>query len=172
VAIDRAHLGASCLRCVGLADADILASIHAAAFPPDEAWSRNVFDLQLALPNVIGLLHGEIGMLLARVAGDEAEILTLAVTPAARRLGVASQLLEAAIVRLAASGAAVAFLEVSVKNTVALRLYLGQGFAQVGRRLAYYSDRSDARVLRIDLAPWHQKAPEGSITFRDGSVTD
>ncbi len=131
-----------------------------------------MFDLQLALPNVIGLLHGEVGMLLARVASDEAEILTLAVTPAARRRGVASQLLEAATVRLAAAGATVAFLEVSVKNTAALKLYLGQGFAQVGRRVAYYSDRSDALVLRTDLAPRHPKAPKGPITFLDGSVTD
>lgn len=116
-----------------------------------EAWSGDVFSLQLALPNVIGLLHAEDGLVLARVAGGEAEILTLAVVPAARRHGVAAGLLQAAIVRLVASGAAVAFLEVSVENTAALRLYLRQGFAQTGRRPAYYSDRSDALVLRMDL---------------------
>jgi ribosomal-protein-alanine N-acetyltransferase len=171
MAIDSTRLATSCLRPVTLADAAILATIHGAAFPPDEAWSHNVFSLQLALPNVIGMLHGNVGLLLARLAGDEAEILTLAVAPAARRLGVATQLLEAAIVRLAASGAAVAFLEVSVKNTAALRLYLGQGFARVGQRPAYYSDRSDALVLRIDLAPCRPDVPKGSITFRGGSVT-
>ena len=100
-----------------------------------------MFGLQLMLPNVMGLLHGEDGLVLARVAGEEAEILTLAVVPAARRHGVATGLLQAAIVRLVASGAAVAFLEVSVKNTAALRLYLRQGFTQTGRRPAYYSDR-------------------------------
>jgi ribosomal-protein-alanine N-acetyltransferase len=133
------------------ADARLLATIHKAAFPMAEAWSGDVFSLQLALPNVIGLLHAEDGLVLARVAGGEAEILTLAVVPAARRHGVATGLLQAAIVRLVASGAAVAFLEVSVENTAALRLYLRQGFAQTGRRPAYYSDRSDALVLRMDL---------------------
>jgi [ribosomal protein S18]-alanine N-acetyltransferase len=133
------------------ADAGLLATIHKAAFPMAEAWSHDVFSLQLALPNVVGLLHGEVGLVLARVAGGEAEILTLAVVPAARRHGVATDLLRAAIVRLVASGAAVAFLEVSVENTAAMRLYLRQGFTQTGRRPAYYSDRSDALVLRMDL---------------------
>jgi ribosomal-protein-alanine N-acetyltransferase len=133
------------------ADAGLLATIHKAAFPMAEAWSHDVFSLQLALPNVVGLLHGEDGLVLARVAGGEAEILTLAVVPAARRHGVATDLLRAAIVRLVASGAAVAFLEVSVENTAAMRLYLRQGFTQTGRRPAYYSDRSDALVLRMDL---------------------
>jgi ribosomal-protein-alanine N-acetyltransferase len=151
VASDPSCLEVPRLRLATEADAGLLATIHQAAFPVAEAWSDDVFGLQLMLPNVMGLLHGEDGLVLARVAGEEAEILTLAVVPAARRHGVATGLLQAAIVRLVASGAAVAFLEVSVKNTAALRLYLRQGFTQTGRRPAYYSDRSDALVLRLDL---------------------
>jgi ribosomal-protein-alanine N-acetyltransferase len=147
----RSWPGTPGLRWANAADADLLATIHNAAFAPPEAWSRDVFSLQLALPNVIGLLHGEDGLVLARVAGGEAEILTLAVLPAARRRGVASGLLRAAIARMVAAGAAVAFLEVSVKNTAALGLYLRQGFIEAGRRAAYYSDRSDALVLRLEL---------------------
>jgi [ribosomal protein S18]-alanine N-acetyltransferase len=151
VASDPSGLEVPRLRLATQADAGLLATIHKAAFPMDEAWSHDVFSLQLALPNVVGLLHGEDGLVLARVAGGEAEILTLAVVPAARRHGVATDLLRAAIVRLVASGAAVAFLEVSVENTAAMRLYLRQGFTQTGRRPAYYSDRSDALVLRMEL---------------------
>ena len=45
------------MRRATYADIDILAAIHDAAFPPADAWSGDVFGLQLALPNVFGLLH-------------------------------------------------------------------------------------------------------------------
>jgi hypothetical protein len=63
----------------------VLAAIHAAAFPPGEAWSVTMFAAQLGLPGVTGLLDEAGGMVLLRVAADEAEILTLGVAPAARR---------------------------------------------------------------------------------------
>jgi len=134
------------------ADASILARIHAAGFTEAEAWGRDVFSLQLGLPNVTGLLYGESGLILARVAAGEAEILTLAVLPTARRQGAATALLNEVVLRLAAAGATVVFLEVSVKNTTGQAVYLKFGFAQAGRRPGYYSDRSDALVLRLDLA--------------------
>ena len=67
------------------ADVDVMAAIHASAFPPADSWSRDVFQLQIALPNVFGLLHHSGGLILVRVAADEAEILTLAVSPDVRR---------------------------------------------------------------------------------------
>jgi len=134
------------------ADAAVLAGIHAAAFAVPDAWNSDVFSLHLALPNVIGLLAAEAGFVLLRTAGEEAEILTLAVVPSARRCGLASALLKAATVRVSEAGAIVVFLEVSIKNTAARALYLQIGFTEVGRRPRYYSDRSDALVMRIDLA--------------------
>ena len=74
-----------------------------------------------------------------------------AVAPAARRQRVATAMLQEAIVRLAAAGAFVVFLEVSVKNTAGLGLYTKCGFTQVGRRPHYYSDGADALVMRLDL---------------------
>ncbi len=111
---------------------------------------RDVFSLQLGLPNVIGLWW-EDALILLRVADREAEVLTLAVTPEARGCGVATALLQQAVTRLAAAGAVVVFLEVSVKNTAALALYTRAGFAEVGRRPSYYSDGSDALVMRLEL---------------------
>ena len=69
------------------AHAVILAAIHASAFPPAEAWGADAMSLQLALPGVFGLLDGRGGMLLARVAAEDAEVLTLAVEPGVRRRG-------------------------------------------------------------------------------------
>ncbi len=132
-------------------DSDIMAVIHAAAFAPKDAWSADVFALQLGLPGVYGLLHPAGGMILVRVAADEAEVLTLAVMPAARRDGIATKLLSEATKLAASLGAATIFLEVSVANIAALRLYTGFGFHRAGRRPRYYSDMSDALVLRLDL---------------------
>jgi ribosomal-protein-alanine N-acetyltransferase len=140
------------LQRVTQADSGVLATIHAAAFSAADAWGQDVFDLQLAMPNVFGLLHPSGGLILVRIAADEAEILTLAVVPAARRSGVGGVLLLEASSTAAAMGARALFLEVSVTNIAARALYISAGFIQVGRRRNYYSDSSDALVLRLDLA--------------------
>ena len=139
------------LRRATPADCDILAAIHASAFAAPDAWSRDVFSLQLALPNVLGLLHSSGGMILLRIAADEGEILTLAVTPKVRRLGLGGALLGEATRQAAARGIRTVFLEVSVTNIAARRLYTQAGFIQAGQRPHYYSDASDALVLRLDL---------------------
>jgi [ribosomal protein S18]-alanine N-acetyltransferase len=139
------------LRRATRADIDVLAAIHSAAFPAAEVWSRNVFDLQLALPNVFALLHEQGGLILVRVAADEAEILTLAVAPAAQRNGIGYVLLMSGTAIAADQGARAVLLEVSVANIAARALYTKAGFAEAGRRPRYYSDHSDALVLRLDL---------------------
>jgi [ribosomal protein S18]-alanine N-acetyltransferase len=141
------------LRRATKADVEVLAHIHAAAFPPTDAWSAEVFDLQLRLPNVSGLLHYAGGLIFIRTAADEAEVLTLAVVPTARRAGVGHRLLMTATDTATTMGARTMFLEVSVMNNAARALYTKAGFIQAGRRAQYYSDRSDALVLRLDLKP-------------------
>lgn len=128
-----------------------MAAIHAAAFPPADAWRAEVFSQQLALPGVFGLLHPSGGMILARVAADEAEVLTVAVAPEMRRIGIAAALLQQAATIAEAMGAAALFLEVAVANTAARAAYDRAGFQPVGRRRAYYADASDALVLRLAL---------------------
>ena len=135
----------------GQADIDVLAAIHATAFSAGDAWSRDVFDLQLAMPNVFGLIHRDGGLILMRQAADEADVLTLAVVPAARRGGIANALLLEAIDAAARRGVRTVFLEVSTANSAARALYTKTGFSRVGLRRLYYADRSDALVLRLDL---------------------
>ncbi|HEY7579033.1 MAG TPA: GNAT family N-acetyltransferase [Acetobacteraceae bacterium] len=132
------------------AHAAALAAIHAAAFPPAEAWGADAISLQLALPGGFGLIDRRGGMLLGRIVTDEAEVLTLAVAPSARRQGVATGLLREARSLVAARGAMAIFLEVAAGNAAALALYRREGFAQVGRRRRYYADGSDAVVMRMD----------------------
>src|SRR5271156_6293680 len=115
------------------ADIEAMAAIHATAFAPADAWSAELFDLQLAMPNIFGLLHQKGGLILARVAADEAEILTLAVVPTLRRAGLALSLLAAAIELAKSLSARAIFLEVSVTNIAARALYTKAGFIQAGR---------------------------------------
>ena len=135
-----------------LAHAAALAAIHAAAFPPREAWGEDAISLQLALPGAFALIDERGGMLLGRVAADQAEVLTLAVTPIMRRQGIASALLREATTQVRAAGARELFLEVSTGNEAALALYRREGFVEVGRRRRYYADASDALVMRVNLS--------------------
>ena len=134
------------------AHAPALALIHAAACPPGETWGPDAMELQLAQPGAFGLIDPEGGMILARVAADEAEILTLAVAPVARRRGIAGALLAAAMTRTAAAGATTLFLEVAAANSAARALYASLGFTEVGYRRNYYPGGAGALVLRASLS--------------------
>jgi ribosomal-protein-alanine N-acetyltransferase len=139
------------VRIALVADAALLAAIHEDSFEPTDRWPADVIGSQLQCLGSFGLVHSAGGMVLARVAADEAEILTLGVVVAARRQGVGRALLQAAMARAAASGAYSMFLEVSVTNHAARGLYKATGFSQVGTRHAYYDDGADALVMRADL---------------------
>jgi [ribosomal protein S18]-alanine N-acetyltransferase len=138
-------------RAAGAADAPTLAALHAAAFPPAQAWGRDSIALMLSMPGAFGLWRDGAGLVLARMAAGEAEILTFGVVPAARRRGHGAALLREALAAARARGAAAMFLEVAAGNTPALALYAREGFAEVGRRRRYYADGADALVLRRDL---------------------
>ncbi len=131
--------------------AEAMAAIHAAAFCPAERWDGPAFAGQLGSPGVFGLIHPDGGVVLARVAADEAEILTLAVTPAAQRRGLGTALLRAGMREAAARGAATVFLEVSASNAPARALYAAAGFRSVGCRRRYYPDGGDAIVLEATI---------------------
>ena len=60
-------------------------------------------------------------------------MMNLAVSPAARRQGVARRLVQALLAALEARGAYQLTLEVRVSNHPALALYAGLGVPQVGR---------------------------------------
>ncbi len=132
--------------------ADALAYLHEAAFPPGARWNAPTMALQLGLPGAFGWIAPAGGMILARTVIDEAEILTLAVHPDARRQGLGRALLNAAIRTAAEQGSTGLYLEVDARNTAARALYAASGFVEVGRRAAYYGPGGDALVLRASIA--------------------
>lgn len=141
------------MRAVSAGDVQALAGLHAACFPPAQAWSADAFARLLALPGVFGCLAEGGGFALLRAVLDEAEILTIAVVPAARRRGLGAALLSAGLAGAALRGARACFLEVAAGNAAARALYGAAGFAAIGRRRGYYEDGADALVLRRDLSP-------------------
>lgn len=132
--------------------ATALSAIHARAFPADEFWNERIIAGQLSQPGIFGLIDPRGGMLLARVAADEAEILTVAVVPERRQQGLGGGLLTRAAEEARTRGALRIILEVSTRNPAARGLYQQSGFQQVGRRRAYYADGSDALIMARPLA--------------------
>jgi ribosomal-protein-alanine N-acetyltransferase len=147
-------MGADCLtRPARPADLEAIARIEADSF--GDPWPADAFRTYLGGCFLVAEEAGAVlGYLVARTAGDEAEVLDVAVDPAARGRGIGRALLADALRGLRERGARRAYLEVRESNTVALGLYQSLGFRPVGRRRGYYRQPTeDALVLARDVAP-------------------
>jgi len=147
------------LRMAALADAAPLAALHADCF--DDAWSIAAMIEVMRSPGTFGFIaeagpRAPIGLALARVAADEAELLTIGIARAWRRAGLARRLIDTVAEEARERGARRLFLEVAEDNAAARALYDVEAFQIVGRRRAYYtrSDGAaiDALTMRRDLA--------------------
>ena len=82
---------------------------------------------------------------------NSAHLVSLAVHPDYRRLGVARGLMEALIEKLRARGVKEISLEVRVSNKAARELYKALGFREEGIIEAYYEDGENAITMRKTL---------------------
>ncbi len=130
-----------------------LADLHAGAF--SAPWDAAAFEALLGQAGVVAIEARE-GFILLRAVADEAEILTLAVDPVARRQGLGARLVQQGATAAAALGATRLFLEVADDNLPALALYTRAGFTEAGRRPGYYArpdgGRQDALILALNLS--------------------
>lgn len=128
-----------------------LATLHGRCFVTPRPWGADEFVDFLADPLCFLLVEADAGFLLGRVAAGEAELLTIAVAPEARRRGLGRKLLARFIYQARLRAAESAFLEVAEDNAAAKALYLAAGFGESGRRKGYYyapdGTRSDALVM-------------------------
>ncbi|MBN9512045.1 MAG: GNAT family N-acetyltransferase [Alphaproteobacteria bacterium] len=148
-------------RPLGALDLDRAARLHREAFVPlgERGWTRQDIAGLLASPGTAGFLleakSGDVGMAICRVAADEAELLTVAVSPRHRRRGAGRRLLAAVIEQVHLAGARTLFLEVGVDNPAARALYDSLGFVVAGRRAGYYArvdgPPADAVIMRLTL---------------------
>ncbi|MDQ7260372.1 GNAT family N-acetyltransferase [Paracoccus sp. PS-1] len=128
-----------------------LAALHGRCFATHpRPWAAAEFADLLANP-LNFLLVGPQCFLLGRSVADEAELLTLAVAPEARRRGLASALLAEFAATSRMRGAHEAFLEVASDNAAATALYAGAGWEIAGNRRNYYAPGVDALLMRRTL---------------------
>lgn len=86
------------------------------------------------------------------VVEENAHIVTLAVRPESRRLGLGRRLMVALLAVARQRGAVEVTLEVRAGNVAAQELYASMGFKAVARRRAYYPDNGeDGLVMLLDL---------------------
>ena len=78
-------------------------------------------------------------------------IISIAVLPHARRMGVGTSLMERTLEALKHYGASEAYLEVRVSNDPAINLYRKMGFTVVRRLVGYYVDGEDAYLMARPL---------------------
>jgi len=157
IALIRRLFAKPALRDAGPRDAAAIATLHGTAF--HRGWSEDEVEALLTDRAVMAhrtTLAGHLaGFIMSRRAADEAEILSVAVSSACRGRGLARDLLQLHLRRLAGDGVRAVFLEVDETNTPALRLYRRAGFREVGRRPNYYAtpgaQPAAALVLRRDL---------------------
>lgn len=135
---------------------EALAALHARCFRAPPPWNAADFAGLLGDPLAFLLVEGDAGFLLGRAVAGEAELLTLAVAPEARRLGLGRKLVARFLYQSQLRGAERAFLEVAEDNAAAIALYESAGFSRAGLRRGYChapdGSRSDALVLARGLA--------------------
>jgi [ribosomal protein S18]-alanine N-acetyltransferase len=133
--------------------AEACARLHAEGFA--HPWSAEEVAQLIGSPSTLAAAaldpaSGRLrGFVLARLAADEAEILTVAVEAASRGKGVGRALIGEALRQASNAGARVMFLEVGTDNAPALALYGRFGFARVGERAGYYRRADGARAAAV-----------------------
>jgi ribosomal-protein-alanine acetyltransferase len=87
------------------------------------------------------------GVVAWREAGEEAEILNLAVAQAWRRKGIGRELMSTALKEAAEKGVQEVFLEVRESNVAARAFYMKLRFTETGRRRGYYRNPVEDALL-------------------------
>lgn len=142
------------------ADAALLAVIHRHGFG-EKSWPEQTISSLLqdsAAKALLARVEGSAaGFILYRRMQQEAEILTLAVSPEVRRCGVATALLQRMEAEVADHAVQQLWLEVGAANHAACALYRREGYELCGIRRGYYlhadGRHEDAALMRKWLTP-------------------
>ena len=140
-------------------DARAIAELHATLFPtPWEADAVKALIEHPAAVSLIAALPGRkiVGFVIAQIAADEAEILSIGVAADAQRQGIGRKLVDGTVRAAARAEARRLYLDVAESNVAARALYAACGFSAAGHRKAYYTlpdgAREDGFLLARDLA--------------------
>ena len=138
-------------------DIDDVVALEMELFP-DDAWTPASLWAELAArprrsyvvaEAADGVVAGYAGV---DLGGEVADVMTMAVAPAAQGLGLGRRLLEELVARAVADHAAYLMLEVRADNDPARKLYASRGFETLTIRRRYYQPGDvDAHVMRLRL---------------------
>lgn len=156
------------LRAAAIDDLPAIMDLERRSFPTD-AWSDETMGTEVTSAHNVYLVDEEDGRVVgygglrALPGGSDADIQTIALDESFRGRGRGRALLRALIAEAVDRGAKELFLEVRADNPVAERLYVSEGFAELGRRPRYYQpDDVDAIVMRLDLRAWSAETSHDS----------
>ncbi len=93
-----------------------------------------------------------LGYVMGEWQNGGAEVISLAVRPECRELGIGRKLLQRLLLRIQRSDASRVTLMVRADNRPAINLYRSMGFQRIRRVPAYYMDGQDAIRMRLDFA--------------------
>ena len=113
-------------------------------------WSQVIDSASIGEQRILLVAESEgelIGFGVVGIAGDEAEIESLAVSSAARRQGIGRSLCEALMRWARMRGATRALLEVRVSNHTARALYESLGFQEAAVRRDYYREPDEDGLM-------------------------
>lgn len=138
-------------------DIDEVLALENSVYP--HPWSRGNFIDSLASGYNSWTLHDDAGALvgyfLLMAVVDEAHLLNVAVAKPRQREGLGRYLLDKVVSCARGLSLESILLEVRPSNLRALKVYEQYGFAEIGRRKAYYpahnGQREDAIVMRFTL---------------------
>ncbi len=139
------------MRVLTATDARDMTAIHAQCF--DRPWDALEMATHTQRDVCLGVDRDNqlAAFIILSTIADQSEVLTLATAKAARRQGLAKQILSSAFETLQKQDIIETFLEVAEDNLGAIALYKDLGFQPIGRRPGYYC-RADGRVAAITFS--------------------
>ncbi len=143
-------------REASMLDLPILVSLDREYFA-DTAWPIEQFREELTGPTRKFIVGEEDGELIAYAgaflpsAGEVADLMTIAVNPRYRRRGIATHMICELEKWAKARGGRAMMLEVDIKNSDAIELYLKSGYEKLNIRKDYYGYGKDAQIMKRAL---------------------
>ena len=135
-------------------DLDALLAIEKASFPK-VTFSREYILWLLSNPNALAYIYiheGEpVGSMMVMKMGGKARILSIAVLPSHRRMGIGKSMMLMLEDELIRRGIKKITLEVRISNDVAINLYRGLGYAIDGFIENYYPGGEHAYIMSKTL---------------------
>jgi len=144
------------LRGVERADLDALFALDHKCFPPGIAYSRADLRYYLSHPRSFSVVAEDAAKSIVGFAIAEScleggkrigHVITIDVTPEARRNGLGCMLMDALLDRLRNVGTTKVRLEVAIDNAGAQAFYQQLGFVKTGRIRGFYQGKLDALTM-------------------------